>query len=197
MTDTSPLDVATARQQLDDALAAKREAQDALLVAIANDLGERAEQRARVITRDQAEQAHALGREGIARMRAELASVAEELADELARSRALINWPEQQKAWTGPGPDPIQKAIFDFLYGHRIDRLSEVLDRYGFEVSTSSSGTSSLLSTFLPQYLYSDKERWAAFAAVNEATENVHAARAVLQRAEEEQRKASVDDLWN
>ena len=77
-------------------------------------------------------------------MRDELTNVAGALAAELRNAADQIAWNDDK---TTVRPDDIHTALFNFLYGPRVQRIDAVLKARGFEIDDISGG-------IVPQQLY-------------------------------------------
>ncbi|BBY67355.1 hypothetical protein [Mycolicibacterium helvum] len=129
------------------------------------------------------EQAKALGKEGVSALRRELAEVTAELADQLRGAVDEIEWPEP-KQYGKLDSSAVHSALFKFLYGARVDRLTRVLKAHGFPFEPTAG--------VLPQDLY-DR---SSFGDLAEALQNIGRIQQEVAQAKIVDDRDTVDSLW-
>lgn len=166
-----------------------------LLHAIAAELPARAEELARKTAHSQPEVTKSLGRDGVGKLRADLRSKADELADAVREGVDAIKWPQRESNYSPVKAREVQTAIFTFLYGSRVDSMATIFKRVGFSVQDDNAQRSQGL--VLPQWLFSEDDLEGQFEAVAQALSAVADARAATARAKAADDKDAVDELWD
>jgi F0F1-type ATP synthase membrane subunit b/b' len=175
-----------ALEQAADALAAARAAADheikTCMAQIQADLPARAANAAKRVATQQPEVTKALGKDGIAELRAELQAVAESLGQQFVDATDEIKWP-LGTSYTKVENHKVHSALFDRFYGHT-GALSSVLAAKGYTLGDSDP--------FLPQSLY-DQSKFTALSAaltdLGKATDNYE----IAKKADND---STVADLW-
>lgn len=121
------------------------------LSSVAAGLPSHLEAIAKRTAQSQPEVTKSLGSDGLKILRKELAESAQQLGSELDDAAEKIKWPEASSEYSKVSTRKIGTALFNFLYGSRVDRLAAVFKRHGFSVG---SGSGHSQSSILPQYLY-------------------------------------------
>lgn len=169
-----------------EALASARGKADAekaaCLAQIAADLPARAADSAKRIATEQPEVTKALGKEGVAAMRAEFQTAAEALGQQFVAAADEIKWPLGDR-YSKVDNRHVHSALFECFYRHT-GALTKVLSAHGYTIGKSEE--------ILPQYLYSE----AKFAPLAAALTELGVATAKLEKAKKDDDNASVDDLW-
>lgn len=175
-----------ALQQATEALASAREtaerAKRACLAQIAADMPSRAAESARRVATEQPEVTKALGKDGVAKMRAALHAVADELGQQFVAAEEEIHWPVGT-TYSRVENRHIHGALFKRFYRHT-GSLSRVLTEHGYDLSGSDP--------FLPQTLYAESK----FSAVSSALTSLGLASGKFDSAKKADDNATVDDLW-
>lgn len=153
---------------------------EACLAQIAADLPTRAAETAKRIAVEQPEVTKALGKDGVAKMRAELQAAAEDLGRQFVDSADEVNWPI---GYSRVDNRLIHSALFKRFYGHT-GTLSKVLTSSGYKLGESEP--------FLPQSLYTESK----FTPLAEALTKLGVATAHFDKAKKADNDATVDDLW-
>jgi hypothetical protein len=185
-------------QKLNEARAAeterRAEADDRIrecLTAVARGIPARVDEVGKKAAHDQPDVARELGVEGIKDLRRELADAAAVLASEVEAAAEQIKWPRQQSEYSQVKPRDIHSALFNFLYGQRVDSLASILKRHGFPIHDDNAQRSQ--SLILPQTLYSESD----FAAVAEALSLLGIANRAVAAAKAADDRDVVDSLWD
>lgn len=84
----------------------------------------------------------------------------------------------------------VRSALFDFLYGSRVDRIAAVLERHGFDIH--DDGTRNAQSVILPQYLYDE----SILTPVTEALQLLAKAKEAAAAAKAVDDEAVIDSFW-
>ncbi|MFK4761550.1 hypothetical protein ACI3KS_11495 [Microbacterium sp. ZW T5_45] len=179
-------DTKIALQQATEAITAARDNADqekrVCLAQIASELPARAAEVAKRIALEQPEVTKALGKEGIAELRADLQTAAEDLGRQFVAATDEIDWP-LGTSYSKVDNRHVHSALFNRFYG-RTGALTKVLTTHGYNTGQSEP--------FLPQYLYTESSFTplaAALTALGVATESFQMAK----RADDD---ATVDNLW-
>lgn len=171
-----------------------REAEMALLRAIAQGLPGHAEQIARRVAHAQPDVTKSLGRDGVDQLRAELNERAAAVAAELAEAVDQIKWPlgDGGTLVSKTTVRTIEKVLFDYLYGSRVNSVAAALKRRGFDINETAGSQSRVL----PQFLYSEEALSAEFEAVVTALNLLQEAQRALAKAGAEDDRDTVESLW-
>jgi hypothetical protein len=125
-------ETASALQKAQDAEAEQRAAVDDVmhetLAAVADGLPAKLVEYAKTLSHAHPDVAKQLGRDGIGTVRGELCGIATDIGNELRGAAHQIKWPRNKYV----SKDDIGSALFSFLYGQRIDRLTALLRSHGF-----------------------------------------------------------------
>ncbi|MFE9232852.1 hypothetical protein [Cellulosimicrobium funkei] len=189
------------RRALEEAQASEQEcqtalvaAQEELLAAVATGLPARAEDLARAVSHSQPEVSLKLGKEGINAFRNDLRHAATELASELARSQERIKWPKQAGQYAPVNDQEISTALFNFLYGPRVDALASVFADHGFSTKGHGPGDQAII---LPQSLFSLAALQEPMARIRECSQALFTAQVAVQTARRMVDQQAVNDLWD
>lgn len=153
---------------------------------VADGLTSKIEDIAKQTAHAQPEVTKGLGREGVQQFRAELMAAATALADEIRGAVADVPWPTTQAR---VDPSRIHTALFQYLFGARVDRLATVFKSHGYSTSESVHNHQNLIS---PQSLY-DQSR---FAPVANALNSLAEAERSVAAAKADDDRSSVEDIW-
>jgi len=189
-------ELAQARELEATRKAEARAAEIALLAAAARGIPERVEELGRRTAHAQPDAAKALGKEGIATLRAELATRAAEIAAELEAAVDEVKWPsitENEFRKHAQDQRDVLLVLFHHLYGHRLNSLAAIFKRHGFNTHAHADGGQSLVYA---QSLYSETTLTPQVDAVVSALKEVSAAEAAVKRAKAEDDKDAVESLW-
>jgi hypothetical protein len=104
------------------------------LAKVAADLPTKVADIARTAAHNQAEVTKALGKDGVARMRTELADAVSAVAIEVAGAIDNIWWPARDHHEHRVTPEDIHIALTKYLNDGRVHRIAAVLKRQGFDV---------------------------------------------------------------
>jgi hypothetical protein len=179
--------VDAATRAVAEARAAAERLEVETLSAIADGLAAALDGLAKNTALAQPEVTKALGTDGIRELKVELQAQAETLAEDLRIARERIEWPTSETAVRG---QDVHSALFKYLYGSRVNTLAAILKRHGYDVHDANAQHSQ--SLVLPQSLYDQN----SFGLLAEALTGLGRAEAVLQRAQGEHDRDTVEDLW-
>jgi hypothetical protein len=160
---------------------AEREKQ-ACLAEIATDLPDRAAETAKRVATEQPEVTRALGKDGVAKMRAALDAVSNELGQQFVAAVDEIDWPIGA-TYSKVENRQIHGALFKRFY-RRTGSLNQVLTTHGYDLSESDP--------FLPQALYAESK----FTAVAAALSALGLAGEEFDAAKKADDNAAVDEIW-
>ena len=192
----------------DDTRAALRRAEDELVAAqnyartlevqllqtMADALPAQVEELARRTAHSQPDVTKSLGKEGVAKLRAELASKAEELAATVRGGVDAVEWPQPQSTFSPVSGHQVQTALFRPLFGRHLDGLALIFKGAGFHVHDNNARREQGLVG--PQSLFSASHLEGQFAAVAEALNGIAVARRAVADARAADDKDAVDELW-
>lgn len=172
-------------QQLMSAEAQQRAVVDDLkhvcVESVADGLGGRLDAYAKRLAKRQPDVAKKLDRDGIEALRSELAAAAGDLADELREATGEIAWPHDKYQITSRD---IHSALFNFMYGHRVNRLTAIFRAHGFWFDETAG--------VLPQELYDMN----GFDDLASALQNLRSAEESTSAAKADDDNDIVDSLW-
>jgi hypothetical protein len=132
----------------------------------------------------------ALGTEGIEHLRTELAHEAALLAADIQGAADEIKWPMPQSDFDKVEARKIHSALFQYMYGERVDKLAAVFKRHGYSIHDNNSQRTQGL--VLPQSLYEEDKFGPVAGALNALGE----AERRVARAIAADDSSTVDDLW-
>jgi hypothetical protein len=136
---------------------------------------------AKRVAQSQPDVTKALGAAKLSAMRAELAAAAAKLGADLKASVDQIPWDTK---WTNRS-DGVHHALFEFMYGARVDALTRVLKASGFKFDSGHG--------ILPQDLYDQN----SFGHMVEVNVKLGAAVARTARARAANERSDIDSLWD
>jgi hypothetical protein len=160
------------------------------LGGIARGIPSRLDDLAKRTAQSQPEVTKQLGSSGLKTFREELAAAAQQLAMEVEGAGNEIKWPQAASDHSKADTGKVHSALFDFLYGSRLDKLAAVFKRYGFSVGDSPGHSQAFL---LPQYLYQQD----AFLPVAELLNSLWQAQRALAVEIAADDEAIVGSLWD
>ena len=143
MSDETARAVAEAEAAEEQQRAIVDEAKRSCLTSVADNLPGMLLDYAKKLSHAQPDVAKTLGRDGISALRSALAEAAEVLAADLRGAAERIAWPTSKRYVS---KDDIHGALFKYMYGQRVDRLTAVLHSHGFRFDPTGG--------VLPQELY-------------------------------------------
>jgi hypothetical protein len=159
------------------------------LNSIASELPGRLDDIARRTAQNEPNVAKSLGKDGLRILRQELAESAQRLGSEIANAANKVKWPQALSEYSNLSTRNIQTALFEFLYGPRVDRIATVFKRRGFSTGETSGHPQSLI---YPQYLYQEK----MLAPVVEALNSLGKAERAFASAKAADDEDTVASLW-
>lgn len=121
----------------------------------------------------------ALGREGVEKLRAELSEESRTLAATIVGGVEKIQWPSGSHVLTRE----VHSALFRYLYGAPVDKITAVFERHGYNVRDRS---------VLPQDLYGE-ERLQPVADALSALSKAQRVTAEVKAADDH---SAVEDIW-
>jgi hypothetical protein len=107
-----------------------------VLESIARDIPKYVDGLAKKEAQKQPDVARQLGSVGVKDLRKELAEAAAPLASEIEAANGQINWLGTQR-----GARDVRSALFDFMYGPRVNRIAAILKRHGSQSMTTTLRT--------------------------------------------------------
>jgi hypothetical protein len=184
-------------RDLRDALAAASEARaeadlqkKKCLTELAEGLAGRLDALAKRVAQAEPEVTKALGKTGIQQLRTELDHEAALLAADVQGAADRITWPVPQSHYDKAEEGKIHSALFDYMYGPRVDKLAAVFKRHGYSIHDNNSRQAQGL--VLPQSLYEQEK----FGPVAQALNVLGEAERVVAEARKADDSSTVDDLW-
>jgi hypothetical protein len=148
--------------------------------SVARGLPDRLDAYAKRLAHQQPDVAKELGREGIDALRKELAEAAEQIATDLRGAVEQIEWPA-----TARRSQDVHSALFKFMYGQRVARLTAILKTHGFFFHETGG--------ILPQDLY-DQNSFGELVDALQALERAAHAAATAKAADD---RDAVESLWD
>lgn len=124
------------------------------LARVAEGLPEKVDGLAKRVAHAEPEVTKTLGKEGIAQLRTELAHEAALLAADIQGAADEIKWPMPQSDFDKIDTCKINSALFQYMYGKRVDKLAAVFKRHGYSIHDDNSQRTQGL--VLPQSLYEE-----------------------------------------
>jgi hypothetical protein len=174
------------------AKARAEELQQDCLSGIASHLSARLDDLAKGIAHAQPGVTKALGKDGVARLRADLAEAAAALSGDIEQAGGRIAWPDRPFSSLSPiDTRNVHEALFKYLHGKRLRSIVEVFRKHGYDVQDNNAQRAP--GIVVPQNLYNEK----AFADLAEALQTLAEARQDTARARSANDHADVDDLWD
>ena len=171
-------------EKLKTAEAQQRAATDELktecVESVARGLPDRLDACAKRLAHAQPDVARQLGREGIDTLRRELAEAAEQLGAELRGAVGQIEWPAHARR-----SDDVHSALFKFMYGPRVARLTTIFKAHGFYFDPTGG--------ILPQDLY-ERDSFGELVEGLQALESAARATAAAKAADD---RDAVESLWD
>ncbi len=159
MSAETALELARAASLLSTRRAEADSAKRTCLESIAADLPAAVDRIAKRTAQAEPEVTKSLGKTGIATLRGELKTKADELALEIASAIDEFGWPyvETSKSSyvSSVTPGQVNQAFFKFAYGRRTNALAAVFKKHGYSIHDDNSQRSQGL--VLPQYLCEDQ----------------------------------------
>lgn len=131
-----------------------------------------------------------LGKAGIQQLRTELANEGAVLAADIRGAVDRVKWPMPHSDFDKVEPRKIHSALFEYMYGLRVDKLAAVFKRHGFSIHEDNSRRTQGL--VLPQSLYDED----AFGPVAQALNALGEAERAVSKAKAEDDRSTVDDIW-
>ncbi|WP_020170830.1 hypothetical protein [Gordonia polyisoprenivorans] len=148
--------------------------------AVAAQIVDVSDTRAKAIAVEQSSVTRGLGREDVAEMREELRQYAIELAGEVSEGSG-INWlmPDVKRG------EYVHAALFGYLYGDRLDKFRRIMAKKGYQFSRGES--------FLaPQQFYGR----TAYSGLDQALAILDALRQRVANARLADERSEAEDLW-
>jgi hypothetical protein len=124
------------------------------LAQVAEGLPGKVDALAKKVAHAEPEVTKALGKEGIEKLRTELAHEAALLAADIRGAVNEIKWPMPQSDFDKVDARKIHFVLFEYMYGRRVDQLAAVFKRHGYSVHENNSQRAQGL--VLPQSLYEE-----------------------------------------
>jgi hypothetical protein len=174
--------------------AARRAEADALkqrcLAEVTSGMAARVDEIAKRIAHAQPDVAKRLGSTGIQTLRKELIEQAELIAAELLTAADQLEWPTRQSEHSSIGPRDIHSALFNYLYGRRMNSIAAIFKRHGFAVHDNNAQQSQGL--IYPQSFYNESD----FVELAEALNALGNAEKAVTDAKAEDDRDTIDALW-
>lgn len=145
----------TARTVHAGRLEAADDAKQRCLQLIATGIAGHLDEIARRAVHQQPDVAKQLGSDGIRTFRRALADGAAVLATDVESAAARVVWPVLGE-YSPVTSATVRSALFDYLYGQRVNALGVIFKRHGFDVHDDNRQRTQGL--ILPQYLYDEQE---------------------------------------
>jgi hypothetical protein len=161
-----------------------------LLAKIAREMPGKVEELAKRVAQSKPEVTKALGKDGVANFRAELAEVTAPIAADIADAAARIEWPKPEE-WGSVSPHQIHSSLFKYLYV-RVDKIAGVFKRHGYDVHDDVPSRKQGL--VLPQSLYNQND--PEFVGLAQTLDKLAKATYRTTKAKAEDDSAIVADLW-
>lgn len=146
---------------------------------------------AKTVARDEPEVTKSLGADKLKQLRSDLAGAATSLGTDLQGAIDQIKWPSAGSQYSSVTAGDIHSALFNYMYGQRVDQLAAVFTRYGYSVRHGSHQNAN--THIVPQQLY--EEAW--FGSVAEALQQLGAAKRETERARKMDNDSVVDTMWD
>jgi len=159
------------------------------LTQVAAGLPGKVDELAKRVAHAEPEITKALGKEGVDQLRTELSHEAALLAADIQGAANEIEWPMPQSDLAKVDARKIHSALFNYMYGRRVDTLASVFKRHGYSIRDSNSQRQGLV---LPQSLYEEDK----FGPVAGALTALAQAESRVSRANAADDSSTVDDIW-
>lgn len=160
------------------------------LTQVAEGLPDKVDGLAKRVAHAEPEVTKARGKEGIEQLRTELAHEAALLAADIQGAADEIKWPIPQSEFDKAEARKIHSALFQYMYGGRVDKLAAVFKRHGYSIHDNNSQRTQGL--VVPQSLYEEDK----FGPVTEALNALGEAERRVARAKAADDNSTVNDIW-
>lgn len=185
MSDETARALARAEEALAQAIETADREKGEFLAGVASEIPARVERVAKKAAEEQPEVTKTLGREGVAKLRADLAAAAEKIAADLLRAAASIDWPVPRASFSS-GTSEVAEALTEHL---EVGPLATIFQKAGYGISgyhrRAQIDSGHLVDSGTPRY-----------KQIVEVLRKLDGARRNVTEAKKADDAAIVADLW-